>query len=105
MDVDEYQYIWWSKKARQDMAALLTRLGLESCPICDSGTLAMLPWPAILSVGGHAWLPQGSSHRGNILYMAVVRCELCGHSMMFDSEKFSTDDEPVLWNGPGPPPA
>jgi hypothetical protein len=26
---------------------------------------------------------------------------MCGYSMMFDSEKFSSGDEPVLWVGPG----
>lgn len=55
-------------------------------------------------VGGHPWRPHEEPHRGNVFYMAIFRCESCGYTMLFDSEKFSSGDEPVLWGGPGEEP-
>lgn len=80
-------------------------MGLNECPVCRSTRgLALLPSPGIFSIGGHPWKPQGEPHRGNTLFMAVVRCESCGYAMLFDREKFSSGDERVLWAGPGEEP-
>ena len=87
------------------MAALITSMGLQECPVCHGREgLGLLPWPAIVSIGGHPWKPLGEPHRGNELIFAIVRCESCGHAMFFDSEKFTRGDEPPLWGGPGDEP-
>jgi hypothetical protein len=103
MSGDEFQYWWWTNVARAEMASLITQMGLESCPTCGSNSsLNLLPWPAIVHVGGSGAKPAGQ-HGGNFLYMALVRCESCGYSMMFDSEKLTDKEQPPLWGGPGPP--
>lgn len=82
------------------MAALITQMGLNSCPVCDSDSaLGLLPQPSLMPIGGAPWM----AGEGNVLFMAVVRCESCGHTMLFDSEKFSGANEGDLWRGPTPP--
>jgi hypothetical protein len=81
MSGDEFQYYWWTNVARTEMASLITQMGLESCPTCGSNSsLNLLPWPALVHVGGSGAKPAGQ-HGGNFLYMALVRCESCGYSM------------------------
>src|SRR3954452_6600065 len=102
--VGDYEYVWWGNDAKAEMAAVITRVGLRNCPVCESeSSLGLLPWPTMVGIGGDAWKPQGEPHRGNILFIAVVRCESCGHVMLFDSEKLTGRDEPSVWPGPGPP--
>lgn len=33
-----------------------------------------------------------------VLYMVMVKCNLCGHSLFFDSENFISGDEPAFTN-------
>jgi hypothetical protein len=104
MSEGDFQYLWWSNAVRNQMAELITQMGLSACSVCESmSNLVIVPWPAILQIGGFAHKPIGEPHRGNILFMALVRCESCGHTMMFDSGKLTGEDEPSLWTGPGPP--
>src|SRR4051794_700731 len=99
---DAHQYYWWMKDARETMASLVTQMGLTTCPVCDGASLQLLPWPSLIAVGGLPWREKGEPHRGNLLFMALVRCELCGYSMSFDSERLTGKDQPPIWGGPGP---
>lgn len=58
------------------------------------------PLPVILNVGGFQFDADDPRHdrEANIRFMVEVRCEACGHSMLFDSEKFHGSNEPTLTN-------
>jgi hypothetical protein len=102
--VELNQRIVWKRSAHERMAALIVQLGIQSCGICGSEALVMGPSPVMLPVGGTAWDPPGTPLRGNVLFMALVRCETCGHALLFDSEKLMHGDEDVFWIGPGAEP-
>jgi len=36
----------------------------------------------------------------NVRFMVEVRCNMCGYSMLFDSEKFHSGDEPTITTVP-----
>ncbi|HTA33492.1 MAG TPA: hypothetical protein VK721_08720 [Solirubrobacteraceae bacterium] len=36
---------------------------------------------------------------GNVLFMVRVECQVCGHTMLFNSERFFTGDEPIIERG------
>jgi hypothetical protein len=77
------------------IANRITALGLQRCPICDGQTMHAAHRPVVMNIGG---IP-GSTTQDvgtNILYMALVRCDVCGHAMFFDAEKFYGSDEPML---------
>lgn len=91
------------KKILEEIAAQITRLGLQRCPICTSDSaMGASPYPVLLNIGGFPhersdprWDPEA-----NVRFMLEVRCEVCGHSILFDSEKFHGPNEPVLVNVP-----
>ena len=93
----------YGKKVLTEIAAWITSLGLRSCPVCGSdSSLGASPYPVLLNIGGFhhekndpRWDPEA-----NVRFMIEVRCEVCGHSMLFDSEKFHPGDEPILFSGP-----
>jgi hypothetical protein len=84
---DSQNYLWWTRGASEEIAEAIGRMGLQRCKVCQSpaGALEVLPWPAVVSIGGS---PE-DKRTGNIRYMATVRCESCGHTMFFDSEKLA----------------
>jgi hypothetical protein len=80
-------YLWWTREAREELAEAIGAMGLQRCKVCESpaSALEVLPWPAAVHLGG-----SGDDKRtGNVLFMAAVRCESCGHAMLFDSEKLA----------------
>ena len=91
----------WRKEIVREIGDHLVRLGLSKCPVCDSDSaLTIHPRPAILPIGGSPW-PNPPRHPGpepgaNILFMVLIRCDLCGHSLLFDSERFHDGDTPVF---------
>jgi hypothetical protein len=88
----------------QEITDRLAQLGLEECPICHSGTLGAHRVPVLLHIGGLKSLKEDPLHGDpdtNVLFMVRVACEVCGYTMLFDSEKHHGPDEPVL---EGPPP-
>jgi hypothetical protein len=104
VSADEFQYLWWSNAVRKRMVELISQMGLAACAVCSSKSgMYIVPWPAMVQIGGFTHKPVGEPHRGNVLFMALVRCESCGHTLMFDSGKLTGEDEPSLWTGPGPP--
>ena len=99
MNSEPHNYLWWRRHASERMAAIITQMGLRSCPVCSSeSSLGLLPKPVLLADGGAF----EDRTEGNILFMAVVRCESCGYTMLFDSEKFTGSDERDMFHGPRP---
>jgi hypothetical protein len=60
------------------------------------------PYPVLLSIGGFHRDDDDPRRdpEANVRFMVEVRCEACGHSMLFDSEKFHGGNEPTLFVGP-----
>ena len=77
----------------REIADRITALGLQTCPICESQTMIADPRPVILPIGGFPWTEPGTANRGNVHFMLLVRCDLCGYAMLFDSERFKGGDE------------
>jgi hypothetical protein len=48
----DFQHYWWTNEARDEMAGLITQIGLEACSVCGAHTLYIMPWPAIVGIGG-----------------------------------------------------
>ncbi len=88
----------------RDVMRRLTELGLTSCPICDAEDSWHVDHrPVLLRVGGLKSAMEDQVEgdpEANVLLMVRVFCEVCGYSMLFDSEKHHGPDEPVL---EGPP--
>ena len=50
--------------------------------------MAVRPQPVIVSIGGpYRETPDRRDVNDNVLFMLMITCDLCGHSMQFDSEK------------------
>jgi len=88
----------------------LQQLGLTKCPICEGETLSFPEIVVVLYVGGiptpKSELPpapdteteiiRSASRQGTLRFMIQVLCEVCGHSMLFDSERHSSGDTPMF---------
>jgi ribosomal protein S27AE len=89
----------------QEITNRLSQLGLEECPICHSGTLVAHHIPVLLPIGGRKSViedPVNGDPDTNVLFMVRVACEVCGYTLLFDSEKHHGQDVPVLEPAPGP---
>jgi hypothetical protein len=68
---EEFDYYWWTNAARNEIAALITQMGLQGCPVCASNeALGLLPWPGVVHIGGTE-KPVGAPHREDLLFMAL----------------------------------
>jgi hypothetical protein len=79
----------------------LSQLGLSTCKICESGTLGVSDYPVIVSFGGWHHEKPDPRHdpEANVWFAVRVECDMCGHMMFFNSERYTTGDEPVLFQG------
>lgn len=89
----------WVPEVLDDMVERLGQLGLRSCPTCTSqDSLVVDQRPGLLPVGG--WTrPKDSPRRdpdANLIFLVIVKCRLCGHLQLFDSEEFYDGDQPTL---------
>lgn len=72
----------------------ITQLGLTACPICDAKeSLQVDRRPAFLLVGG---LDPEHDPDANGLFMVRIFCNLCGYTLLFDSEKHHGLDVPTI---------
>jgi hypothetical protein len=88
--------VHWADPVFQDITEKLVQLGLKECQVCRSETgLHANKLPVVLPVGG---LPEFrvQDPETNIIYMVHVECIVCGHSLLFDCERFISGDTPAL---------
>ena len=86
----------WRDQTLQGITDRISALGLNQCPICGGETLAAWRKPVILPIGGAPWTDHPAHAGSNFLYMVAVVCDVCGHTLLFDSEKFHHGDEYTL---------
>jgi hypothetical protein len=72
----------------------IVQLGLQHCPVCDSGLLGVSKLPAFLHVGDFAGSvkPKKPDPDGNVLFLVHVECNLCGYVLLFNSETLAPTD-------------
>jgi hypothetical protein len=90
----------------QEITNRLAQLGLKECPICHSDSWGAHRIPALLNIGGLKSViddPVEGDPDTNMLFMVRAVCQLCGYTMLFDSEKHHGPDEPVLELSPDDP--
>ncbi|HEX4436677.1 MAG TPA: hypothetical protein VH061_07765 [Solirubrobacteraceae bacterium] len=89
----------WDDPVFADITDTLNKLGLSVCHVCGSETgLHADKRPVVLHVGGLG-PPAPKDPQETVLYMVRVECTSCGHSQMFNSERFITGDTPALAPG------
>jgi hypothetical protein len=79
----------------KDFVAHLKRMGLgepTKCVVCGSEDVRIDRRPLVAYVGGG---PQSQDRTTNLAFMARILCEMCGHVMLFDVEKFAGSDEAI----------
>lgn len=89
------------KKILAELRDHISRLGLHSCPVCNSQTLGISEFPVIVNYGGFQFEQTDPRYdpEANIHYAILVECAICGHMMFFNSERFHHGDEPILFMG------
>lgn len=90
------------QKTLKEIAEHIVRLGLAKCPVCGSeSSLGASPYPVLLSFGGFHHEPRDPRHdpEANVWFAVNVECQVCGHMMLFNSERFHHGNEPVLFQG------
>jgi hypothetical protein len=89
------------QKSLLGMRDQLSRLGLSTCNVCGTGNLGVSDYPVIVSFGGvhHEKPDPRHDPEANIWYAVKVECDLCGHMMFFNSERYHTGNEQVLFLG------
>jgi hypothetical protein len=85
----------WRDETLSNITERISTLGLTTCPVCSSGTLAAWRKPVILPIGGPPWSDDEIVTAGSNILTWLV-CSLCGHTLLFDSEKFHHGDEYTL---------
>lgn len=86
------------KEILEEIRNRINTLGLTACPVCGSeDRMQVSRIPVVMHIGGHFERHEPDADPTvNILFYVQVVCDLCGHAMFFDSEKFHSGDEPVL---------
>lgn len=82
-----------------EITGRIGQLGLTNCPICDGESLYVDRRPSLLHIGG---LDAERDAESNVLSMVRIFCNLCGYTMLFDSERHHGPDEPALRLGRTP---
>jgi hypothetical protein len=91
----------YREKVVTELAEHLVRFGLNKCPVCDGETLAISKYPVLVNFGGfpHDKLDSRHDPDANVWYAAKVECEICGHMLFFNVEKFHSGDDKILYMG------
>lgn len=70
----------------------LQRLGLHDCPVCKGSALHTDRRPVWMYVGGTADTRDATT---NMVFLLRVFCDVCGHVLLFDVERFVKGDERI----------
>jgi len=87
-----------------EVAHEVQQLGLRQCPVCASTeSLYINTLPSVMSVGGFALNDQDDREaepEASLALLITVTCSTCGHVLFFDSSKFRTGTDRLLYTGP-----
>jgi hypothetical protein len=88
--------VLFTKNVLERLAANLQQLGLATCPVCGGAALNTDRRPVVMTVGGGDRLRDSTT---NIAYHLRILCDMCGHVMLFDVERYVSGDEPIFETG------
>jgi Zn ribbon nucleic-acid-binding protein len=91
----------WRQSFIAEVTQALQQLGLRACPICGSAdTLGIGRFPTLLVEGCSPpdgdHLPVGEDDDTDVTLAVRVECAVCGHLMLFNAQKYRTEDERIL---------
>ena len=94
----------WRQSFIAEVSQALQQLGLRACPICGSAdALGIGRFPAFLLDGRPPPdvddLRLGENHDYDLTFAVRIECTVCGHLMLFNTQKYRTGDEPILLPG------
>jgi hypothetical protein len=91
----------WRRTALDGMQQRIMQMGLETCPVCQSGQLGVLKYPSIESIGGFHREKSDPKHdpEANVLFLVHVECDMCGHVLLFNSERLEPSSSKSLVQG------
>lgn len=90
----------WRQTFLFEVFESLHQLGMEACPVCSTDALSMSPFPALIVEAGlppgAQRLPSWEDSYGDIAFAVRIECTACGYLMLFNSQKYRTDNEKIL---------
>ena len=91
----------WRQSFIAEVSQALQQLGLRACPICGSAdALGIGRFPTFLVEGGPPsegdHLPVGEDNDTDVTLAVRIECNACGHLMLFNAQKYRTEDERIL---------
>jgi hypothetical protein len=94
----------WCQSFIAEVSQALQQLGLRACPVCGSAdALGIGRFPTFLVEGGPPPdgddLVLGEDHDTDVTLAVRIECTACGHLMLFNAEKYRTEDERILVQG------
>lgn len=90
----------WRKTFFDEVSTRLAQLGLSLCSVCRSRGLSVSRWPTAVRVGGPSQgETPGHDAEVSVLSLIHVECPVCGHVLLFNSERFRSRDTPVFVAG------
>ncbi len=91
----------WRQSFIAEVSQALQQLGLRACPICGSAdALGIGRFPTFLLEGGLApdgdHPPVDKDNDTDVTLAVRIECTVCGHLMLFNAQKYRTEDERIL---------
>jgi hypothetical protein len=74
----------------------LAQLGFGACPVCASASMKIDRRPGVLEVGGVDHETRGPEPEAGVVFLVRYLCDVCGHVMFFDADRFHLGDRPLL---------
>jgi hypothetical protein len=95
----------WRRSFIAEVSQALQQLGLRACPVCGSADgLGIGRSPVFLLDGGPPAgdddLPLGEDRDYDLTLAVRIECTACGHLMLFNANKYRTEDEKILVREP-----
>jgi hypothetical protein len=90
----------WRRSFLVEVAGKLQQLGLTKCPVCQSEAIGAHRHPVLGLIGGFPpRMSNAEDDEVGLDYLVRVECEVCGHVLLFDAERFRRGDSPILVAG------
>lgn len=78
----------------------ITGLGLRACLVCGSTDLVRSDYPAVLYIGDFARHKDDPDRdpEGNVRFLLTITCAICGHTLLFETERLVGPGEKIMTN-------
>jgi hypothetical protein len=99
------QRMRWCQGFIAEVSETLQQLGLRACPVCGSASsLGIDRFPVFLLTGGPPPAGDdpvlGEDRDYDLTFAVRIECAGCGHLMLFNADKYRTEDEQILVREP-----